>query len=839
MRILYIKLTNFIGIDAAMGLEEFELRFEDINKSIIQIYGKNKSGKTVIIRELHPFSSIDLSGDDRNDLSLIMKDKVGSKHIIYEVNDKVYEIAHTYRPSGDTHLVSSSLMCDGIELNESRKVTVFNNLIESLFGINKYIFQFIINGTDLSPFGSMNSTQRKTLMNKAMGIDMYDKINKLATDDYRYTSKLITSLNQTKEFLLSTYGSHEMLTKLLDNKRGEYNKTDKEAQRQKSELDSLNGKISVLTQSDIIAELNDVNSQIITYNNVVGIMGNDMRVHDELVNDQIRLNEMISEYRNHQSLINKDIDNLFEKKEKLEGDFAQHQKLVSDYENMKNLMEDLREKIRAIDINQTITCSSEYIRSLISVAQTVNSICKEISICLNKNHLELFYGLIKRNIDISAFLLQEGSVLMDGEKEKSVVSRIRSMINNVEGIEPTDCNNINCLYRNSHRYLEEYFKSYQSSTEKEFTTYDIEQMDHAYKNVQVIKRLVNIELPNEVKKDFNIVKIMENLVHSQSGIDMSYLEMLMNEAVKLELRNRYYEQLTGIEKQIKTMDQIVPQTDAKGIIDSIDIQISQLRKDHDSIDINLTNTLHDLENNDRKRIMLSQIKHLNIKDLEKQQRRLQKSKDQLNQYRTDAMILEKTYSDLQQILYAVQNDLKILEDANAQYTNTVAEIENYLSQDLKTKIIAEATSSTKGKPIIVIREKLMEALRMTNRLLDIMWEGEVEILIPTITATQFTIPFRTGNNISSDIRYGSQSEKSLLLAALNLSLSSLLTQYNIPLLDEIDAFLDSDKRDSFIEMIIDVMTTLKIEQLFLISHNTQPGQYDHLIHTIDITKDRH
>ena len=836
MKILYIKLINFIGIKAAMDLEEFELKFENIYKNIIQIYGPNKSGKTVILRELHPFSSVDLIDCSRNDLSLIIKGKVGSKHIIYEVNDKVYEITHTFRPSGETHQVSSSLICDGVELNESQKVTVFNNIIERIFGINKYIFQFVINGTDLNPFGSMNSTQRKTLMNKAMGINMYDQIHRLATDDYRYTSKLITSLNNTKEYLLSIYGSYETLIKMLDDKRQEYQKLDNESQRQKSELDSLRGKIFVLNQSDIVTELNEINTQITTYNNVVGIMGNDMRVHDELVNEQIKLNEMISRFRNDQNLINKDIDNLFDRKARLQSDLNQQQQIVSDYENMKKLVKELKEKIRSIDIHQQVSCSVDYLKSIISMAQTVNSTCKEIIVCLNKNHLELFYGLLKRNIDISAFLLQEGSVLMDGEKEKSVISRVRSMINNVEGIEPIDCNNTTCLYRNSYKYLNEYFKSYQSTTEHEFTVYDIEQMDHAYKNIQVIRRLINIELPNEVKKNFNILKIMENLIHGQTGIDMSHLETLLNEAVKLELRNSYYQQLTGIENQLKTMDTIIPMTNSQEVIDEIDTQVQEFRNKLSEIEVELNQYLQALESNDKKRMLLSQIKHLNIKDLMKQQKRLQRDSDQLTIYLSQATLLDGEYQKTQQFLYAVTTELKTIEEAFAQYTNTVAEIEKYLNQDMTTKIIAEATSSTKGKPIIEIREKIMGALHMTNRLLDIMWDGEVEILLPTIDASQFSIPFRTGENSSEDIRYGSQSEKTLIFAALNLSIAALLTPYNIPLLDEIDAFLDANKRDSFIEMLIDVMTTLKIEQLFLISHNTQPGQYDHLIHTINISK---
>ena len=82
MKILYIKLVNFIGIHAARGLKEVEYDFSKIDKPIIQLYGPNRCGKTVLIQQLHPFSSINLSGDDRSDLSLILAGETGIKNII-------------------------------------------------------------------------------------------------------------------------------------------------------------------------------------------------------------------------------------------------------------------------------------------------------------------------------------------------------------------------------------------------------------------------------------------------------------------------------------------------------------------------------------------------------------------------------------------------------------------------------------------------------------------------------------------------------------------------------------------------------------------------------------
>ena len=83
MKILYIKLVNFIGVFAARGLKEVEYDFSNIDKPIIQLHGPNRCGKTVLIQQLHPFSSINLNGDDRSDLSLILPIEIGRKNIVY------------------------------------------------------------------------------------------------------------------------------------------------------------------------------------------------------------------------------------------------------------------------------------------------------------------------------------------------------------------------------------------------------------------------------------------------------------------------------------------------------------------------------------------------------------------------------------------------------------------------------------------------------------------------------------------------------------------------------------------------------------------------------------
>ena len=116
-----------------------------------------------------------------------------------------------------------------------------------------------------------------------------------------------------------------------------------------------------------------------------------------------------------------------------------------------------------------------------------------------------------------------------------------------------------------------------------------------------------------------------------------------------------------------------------------------------------------------------------------------------------------------------------------------------------------------------------------------MYDGEIELLTPTIDESSFTLPFRCGSNISNDIRYGSQSESTLLSLALELSLASFLTNYNVYLIDECDGYLDKELSDSYVMMLQNMMNALNVEQCFMISHHADSCSKS--IYVLDIAKE--
>ena len=427
---------------------------------------------------------------------------------------------------------------------------------------------------------------------------------------------------------------------------------------------------------------------------------------------------------------------------------------------------------------------------------------------------------------------------MDSEKEMSVVSRIKSMVETIDGewVE-SKCPFQDCIHLKTHRMLQTYFKSYQSTTESQFTQYDLEQIDHAYKNVQTIRRLLNTDVPSELIEHFKLTNILANVECKRVGIDVTYITYLMEEAAKNELRNQYVSQLTDIEASIERMKAVIIPTDnMDDAIKEINNKIDGLIKQDNELGEKINTLTNQIDDNDRRRLMLSQIKHINIADVTRRKQQLDELISKLESANSEYSRLSCEYNEQYNELNILNNELKMLTDAHTQYTNTMKEIDKHDSMNGKYKVIAEATSSTKGKPVIAIRDTVNNALMMTNRLLDIMYDGEIELLDPTIDETNFTLPFRCGSHTSADIRYGSQSESTLLSFALELSIVSSLTPNIYALVDEIDAALDTEMCLSFISMLLEICATLKIEQLFLISHHTNDITHD-CIYKLDIREE--
>lgn len=835
LRIKSIRLINFSSIFACRNLKEVYYEFNSNGKTINQICGPNRSGKTVLIQQLHPFSSINLSGDERSDLQLIIPGETGVKEIIYEVDDKEYVINHTYKPTGKSHSVISSLTCNGSELNSSGGVNTFNSLIEKIFGLNRYTFQFTINGTQLNSLSNMNATQRKTLLNKALGVDIYDKIHKLATADHRYVSKTITSLNNTKEFVLKKYGSYEVLQKMLSEKQNEVDSVDKELFKLKTEMDILQGSIIAIEEQHPYEELSrheEIMQNILLVSEQIGSY--DDKTYMRLSDESIELNKQLEQIKSKYQMLIMEADNYEEKKDNINSTMMKSKQMKDDYDNMIAMKKRLEYDISCINTNRVLSSSSEYYRNQMTLAQTINSISREISSTLNDNLLSMIVDMMVNHLDIPSFLVQETAKLMDGEKEKQSMNRLNSILSNVQGDIP-NCDNDNCLYRNIYDRLQVYFKSYQATSNSKITLDDLENIDHCWKNITSIKRLINNEYPEELKNVFNIDNIMLNIKQSKWGIDIDYMKSLYEDAVHNEERISLIQRLENVKSSISTIESVMVDTeDPTSAINDINEKLRKINEQRES----LLRERNELESklliNDKHRGIVSRLNGVHVGDVRGIISKLKETIERLHNLQNKQSEMRDKYNQLSINQSNLRRELESLQTDDTQCKQTMNELISNKDKDNQYKMISDATSSTKGLPVVMIHNTLEESIKIANHLLNVIYEGSVHLNEVEISESALNIPFTHDLITSNDIRYGSQSESTIFALVLALALTTQLTNYNIILIDEIDAYLDHEFKDKFILMLDEVSKLLKFDQLFVISHNINTDQFENIINKISL-----
>lgn len=139
-------------------------------------------------------------------------------------------------------------------------------------------------------------------------------------------------------------------------------------------------------------------------------------------------------------------------------------------------------------------------------------------------------------------------------------------------------------------------------------------------------------------------------------------------------------------------------------------------------------------------------------------------------------------------------------------------------------LIKNATDIKSGIPLHMIGGYLGSVKKYANDLLNIAFNGRFLIDF-IISDKEFLIPVYKDSTLSTpDIKLCSQGEQSLVKTSLSLGLVSRAVEtssniYNIISLDEIDSELDSNNRQSFLDMLNRQLDHLKCQQCFIITHN--------------------
>ncbi|MDP2884546.1 MAG: SMC family ATPase [Ignavibacteria bacterium] len=168
MKPISLRLRGAIGIRDGLGLDEIDITFAGLSPGLVAIVGKNGSGKTTILDNLHPYLELP-SRDGSLANHFFLRDSVRELH--FEIGQVRYrsEILIDAR----TGRVEAYLYQGREPLNDGR-VSTYKAAIVGLLGSPEVFFNSVFVAQGSSGVTALTPSKRKDLFFDLLGLQIYD-----------------------------------------------------------------------------------------------------------------------------------------------------------------------------------------------------------------------------------------------------------------------------------------------------------------------------------------------------------------------------------------------------------------------------------------------------------------------------------------------------------------------------------------------------------------------------------------------------------------------------------------------------------------------------------------
>ena len=877
VKLVRLKLVNFIGIYLGLGLNEIEIDFSKSTNNIILILGNNGSGKTTIINEITP---LPLERMGSRNSSRIIDGEIGIKELDLLVDEFVlYKIKIIYDPSKTTKCYIDKYI-DGkvIELNPNGNVSSYLEIIEHELKMKKnYTNIGYLCGSDSTKnFVSMKPTERNNYISEWM-----PEISEFV-DAYRNSMKLMNKLkrdinNYNKEIGAMTSIDYEL------------------------ELNQVNANISNL--SDELKELESQIVQLKTYNSQLEkYVKTDRQIEDmkfkffEAFNVVKNLSDRFYEYWNKHPLpettsgkefqdtlnimekdinrLQKDIERIEEKTNLLSAEIDSYSGMLSTDEKISNA--DLSTIIQTIEandftlvnINQTIKefqdkyGNEEETRMSISVISDLKII---VEILTNKfiqlNNLVPLdtiadFDKLSDKINSSVSDIKKIDALIENTTSKLTQTNNEIYKYEKGGLDeqilmkrPQFCQTEYCgVVEELMKYLDpkENIKELYSESEKlqkQIFDYnqrkdEISEFIENYRKIHVIY----VEICDYLHQ--NCEKIAKFPIHFQNFF--------------LESPISIYTHMNDLKALIQDFTEIMSLYDKRDELDTTNSELKNIRKlivTNKQISENLEYRVREYEKLREKRTEL----YSNLEKVNDTYQTYRNAQSLLEERDKSTCMINENIINVMNYKKQLLNHLEVtyIYNSNKNYIETVMEkrkleIETslmefnkkrdemttfYISKKQiekmrneiqekfdKVEILNNIWSPKTGYPSLKIESFLNELTISTNEDLENMWGSEMKIEEFIINESDFNIVVnRSGTNIE-DASLCSQGETKTINTAISFSIiKSNINEggYDILRLDEVDGVFDQDRRIGFLDMIQNRVNEMGVNTCVIITHNNE------------------
>lgn len=842
MKILYLKLTNFINIVTAFNTETIEIDFSKSNNNVVLLTGPNGSGKTSILSCLHPFPT-NGNMDVRSDNPIIVPRENGYKEIHISDGDDLYVIQHFYTRNSDKHIIKSYIQKNGVELNENGNVTSFKEIVEKELGLEQDYMKLTRLGSNVTNFIDMKRQERKNFTGKIISeADIYLAYHKKIMAD---KNKVNIQINHTSD----------LIRRLQVDDLGDLKKAQKSLQHQ---IESLTAKIETAN-----SELSVLQYQLNDCGDIPAMRERIQEKEKELKHIQkalARASEIKISVSTLKSMIEEAKIAILKAKSSLDTNIITRTGILNQLDSIANEIDSIRREIARIEDDQNVKdmeANIELLRKTIRRRSKESGIAGYVRPC-SKAEMEDLIKMLDKCMDIllSTYELGKGPIQravsffhtktdiekytrenkekIKRNKMQSLCEQVYAEISKDIGLLGPDCKNPSgCRVYDFYQRIYEYATQAPDKVIEDETFLAYTKM--AYNNIQTVLKYLRDyhdifeRMPECIKNQFLMSTVLTHICNMEWIYDKDIIFHELGLITDDELQDADLEELSRqksmlaqykkansnieyfqnkLEELINSRTSLMGQlADIKETIDSLNREIAEKEASVSDYEDMVVAMEHEDEvetefNDLKSKLTLASQLSLQIREKTSILNDLQFRKNKMS----------KTHQDNEFRIENYKRYKKDLDELSSKYTDL--------------EYLARALSSREGIPLIFIQAYLKDIKDVANQLLDVVYDGDLHLEDFEITAEEFGIPYSTKGTTVKDVIYASQGERSFISLALSFALTyKSISKYNIMLLDEIDATLDISNREKFLHVLEMQIDMIHAEQVFVISHNDMFNAY--------------
>ena len=873
MKLLSIRLENYIGIYNGRGDNILEVDLSQSTSNIVIIRGSNGSGKSTLLKALSPL---------QDDNTAIIPGMEGKKTLRYLYNGEVYEILyiHPVKTDGSRGQVKMQVYkgMNRVELNPTWNVTSGKDIIFDLFNLDANFLTLSQLSSEDRGLADKKPAERKKFVNSIInGIEVYNNMYKVITKKYSTFKNLISTISSK----INQIGNIEELNSRYNNITRQVEDVSRERDKAVIEASKIDAEIGILTRDNNLEEFYKINEEIrenldyirASKSQVINLSKGELSSEDlnelkDIIDSSLHsFDKDISKWKAEETIANSKIESISRDKDEvfnslqtkitkrgtlLDGGFSDSD--LSLYKDTKAKIAELDNDINSL--NSSIKNLSEA-EALVNAMEMIVPVLDSLYNGLDATTKKEKYDFVKITLDNDGKYVDQTIELTRTYNEVSrKVTELESEILTYEilfdkakslTLRPKDCkiddcsfvkeaieasskhpekriNDINKEISESNKLLKSLEKDIESYKElydfnKRFT--NLHGMVLSFRKllekspvdyiIDPYQLLASLDHMEKLMIDFNQIRGIFNIITTKSNYE-EIIESLKEPAAKYEANKALIDELDS---------------DIASLKDKLNTIDNQLMAEKDAI----SETTTDIALAEFKTEVYTKCKSLvdECIGLEERNNELQSQINSLSDIAFKVKDLETRMDEAKSRADRLNNDLNAILSERDKIASNKTLLEDYIRDlDLYNKnfsileTIRYYLSPTTGIQTVFMRTYMGNIILKANELLSLIFNGQFIIQPFVINEAEFRIPCLGNGLVNDDISSMSTSQICMISMILSFAiLSNSSTDYNILKLDEIDGGLDTENRIQFIGLLKQLITMVGCEQCFLISHNME------------------